>query len=89
MAPKPLPHWRRSLAAPKAHRTQRRMKNGDWFMRITAGRHASIALCHSCQRAAFYAGSFLELVRRSLAKFGTGSYYARAATTPTPENVSG
>lgn len=38
---------------------------------------------------AFYAGSFLELVRRSLAKFGTGSYYARAATTPTPENVSG
>lgn len=51
MAPKPLPTWRRSLAAPKAHRTQRRMKNGDWFMRITAGRHAGAALLFSCTGA--------------------------------------
>lgn len=51
MAQKPYPNWRRSLAAPKAHRTQRRMKNGDWFMRITAGRHAGAAVLFTCTGA--------------------------------------
>lgn len=51
MAQKPYPNWRRSLAAPKAHRTQRRMKNGDWFMRITAGRHAGAAVLFTCAGA--------------------------------------
>ena len=48
MAPKPFPTWRRALAAPKAHRTQRRMKNGDWYVRITAGRHAGAAVLFAC-----------------------------------------
>ena len=48
MAQKPLPTWRRSLAAPKAHRTQRRMKNGDWYMRISAGRHAGAVKLFEC-----------------------------------------
>lgn len=39
------------MAAPKAHRTQRRMKNGDWFMRITAGRHAGAAILFTCTGA--------------------------------------
>lgn len=51
MAQKHYPNWRRSLAAPKAHRTQRRMKNGQWFMRITAGRHAGAAVLFSCTGA--------------------------------------
>lgn len=51
MAQRLYPNWRRSLAAPKAHRTQRRMKNGDWFMRITAGRHAGAGVLFSCTGA--------------------------------------
>jgi len=51
MAPRPFPNWRRSLAAPKAHRTQKRLRNGDWFMRITAGRHAGAAVLFACTGA--------------------------------------
>ncbi len=46
-----------------------RIEGADW---------PGIALCHPCQRAAYHAGGFLELLRRSVEKHGTNSYYARA-----------
>lgn len=39
MAQKRLPSWRRLLALPKA-RCTKRLKNGVWYLRLTAGRHA-------------------------------------------------
>lgn len=58
--------------------TTRAMLTDETVPRIKGAMWPGIALCHSCQRAAYFAGGFLELVRRSLEKYGTGSYYARA-----------
>lgn len=58
------------------------MLTDETVPRFAGGLWPSIALCHSCQRAAYFAGGFLELLRRALEKYGTGSFYARANTRP-------
>jgi len=62
----------------RCRQTTRAMLTDPIVPRIAGADWPGIALCHSCQRAAYFAGGFLQLLRRSLEKFGTGSYYARA-----------
>lgn len=57
-----------------------KMLTDEVVPRIDGAEWPGIALCHACQRCAYFAGGFLKLLAKSLEKFGTGHYLARADT---------